>query len=72
MRNNLAAVIGILEVRDDGVGFPAGVKAAATGLEIAATLCCTDLRGDDCFLWDGGTIARIAFPKVVAADRAEP
>lgn len=28
----------VLEVRDDGVGFPAGVEAAGTGLEIVATL----------------------------------
>ena len=62
----------VLEVRDDGVGFAAGAEAAGTGLEIVAALCTTDLRGDCRFLRDGGTIARIAFPKVVVAAGAEP
>jgi PAS domain S-box-containing protein len=62
----------VLEVRDDGVGFAAEADAVGTGLEIVATLCRTDLRGDYCFLQDGGTIARIAFPKAVAAAGAEP
>jgi two-component sensor histidine kinase len=59
-------------VRDDGVGFAAGADAAGTGLEIVADLCTTDLCGDCCFLRDGGTMARITFPKVVAAAGAEP
>jgi PAS domain-containing protein len=36
------------------------------GVRIVAALCTTDLRGDCRFLQDGGTIARIAFPKAVA------
>jgi hypothetical protein len=35
-------------------------------------LCGTDPRGDCRFLRDGGTIARIAFPKAVAAAGAGP
>jgi two-component sensor histidine kinase len=62
----------VLEVRDDGVGFAAGADAAGTGLEIVAALCTTDLRGDCRFLQDSGTIARITFPKAVAAAGAEP
>jgi two-component sensor histidine kinase len=57
----------VLEVRDDGVGFPAGAETVGTGLEIVTTLCRTDLRGDCCFLHNGGTIARITFPQAVAA-----
>jgi PAS domain S-box-containing protein len=62
----------VVEVRDDGIGFPAGAEAAGTGLEIVAALCTTDLRGDCRFLRDGGTIARIAFPKAVVENGAEP
>jgi two-component sensor histidine kinase len=62
----------VLEVRDDGIGVPAGAEAVGTGLEIVSTLCGTDLRGDCRFLRDGGTTARIAFPKVVGAAGAEP
>ena len=62
----------VLEVRDDGIGVPAGAEVVGTGLEIVATLCGTDLRGDCRFLRDGGTTARIAFPKAVAAAGAEP
>jgi len=62
----------VLEVRDDGVGFAAGADAAGTGLEIVAALCTTDLRGYCRFLQDGDTIARITFPKAVAAAGAEP
>jgi len=62
----------VLEVRDDGIGVPAGAEAVGTGLEIVATLCGTDLRGDCRFLRDGGTTARIAFPKAVGAAGAEP
>jgi two-component sensor histidine kinase len=61
-----------VEVRDDGIGVPAGAEVVGTGLEIVATLCGTDLRGDCRFLHDGGTTARIAFPKTVAAAGAEP
>jgi two-component sensor histidine kinase len=61
----------VLEVRDDGVGFPAGVETTGTGLEIVAILCTTDLRGDCRFRQDGGTIARITFPKAITADGAE-
>jgi two-component sensor histidine kinase len=61
-----------LQVRDDGVGVPAGAEAAGIGLEIVAALCGTDLRGDCRFLQDGGTIARIAFPKAIATAGAEP
>src|SRR5882724_1344499 len=62
----------VLEVRDDGIGVPAGAEVVGTGLEIVATLCGTDLRGDCRFLRDGGTTARIAFPKAVAAAGDEP
>jgi two-component sensor histidine kinase len=62
----------VLQVRDDGVGVPAGAEVVGTGLEIVATLCGTDLRGDCRFLRDGGTTARITFPKAVAAAGAEP
>ena len=62
----------VLEVRDNGIGVPAGAETVGTGLEIVATLCGIDLRGDCRFLRDGGTTARIAFPKVVAAVGAKP
>lgn len=62
----------VLEVRDNGIGVPAGAETVGTGLEIVATLCGIDLRGDCRFLRDGGTTARIAFPKVVAAVGADP
>jgi PAS domain S-box-containing protein len=62
----------VLEVRDDGIGSAAGAEAVGSGLEIVATLCRTDLRGDCSFQQDGGAIARIAFPKGVAAAGAEP
>jgi two-component sensor histidine kinase len=62
----------VLQVRDDGVGVPAGAEVVGPGLEIVATLCGTDLRGDCRFLRDGGTTARITFPKAVAAAGAEP
>jgi PAS domain S-box-containing protein len=62
----------VLEVRDDGIGVPAGAEVVGTGLEIVATLCGTDLRGDCRFLRDSGTTARITFPKAVAAAGAEP
>jgi two-component sensor histidine kinase len=58
----------ILEVRDDGAGMAAEAVASGAGLQIVATLCHTDLRGECQFLQDGGTIARIIFPKAIAAD----
>jgi two-component sensor histidine kinase len=61
----------ILEVRDDGVGIAAEAAGSGTGLEIVAALCRTDLRGDCHFLLDGGTVARVTFPKAVA-DGGEP
>jgi PAS domain S-box-containing protein len=62
----------VVEVRDDGIGFAAGAEVVGTGLGIIATLCGTDLRGDCRFLRDHGTIARIAFPKGMAAPGAAP
>lgn len=58
----------VLEVRDNGVGFSEETPAGkGIGLEIVSTLCRTDLAGDYVFLQDGGTVARIAFPKPVNA-----
>lgn len=58
----------VLEVRDNGVGFSEETPAGkGIGLEIVSTLCRTDLAGDCVFLQDGGTVARIAFPKPVNA-----
>ncbi len=56
----------ILEVRDDGVGLPVEMKGGnGIGLEIVQTLCRADLDGDWVFFQDGGTVARISFPKPV-------
>jgi GAF domain-containing protein len=55
-----------LEVRDNGVGVPAGSERGGrrgVGLDIVAALVQTDLRGEFQLRNEGGTVASIRFPK---------
>lgn len=55
-----------LEIRDDGVGLTVETTGGeGIGLEIVSALARADLDGDCIFFRDGGTVARISFPKPV-------
>lgn len=60
-----------LEVRDNGVGVPAGPERGGrrgVGLDIVAALVQTDLRGEFQLRNEGGAVASIRFPKPRGAE----